>query len=281
MSTWPLQPLDSVLSTLSGETWERLRDALQLSVSFGEETVTDLLALDINRHGLATSTFDQTTKPEEAVIGADYEWWVGDDSIGWIRMAVQAKKLILSRKQYNFSSPRKRTRSQIDLLESYANKVGAFPLYCLYNYSDKTRSFSHWQCAFKKFKENDLGCTVVPSKTIRALRRGEKNFDYLHGMGGAVPWRCIASCTWLRKVLRNQPTTDRCSVSNDFFSQARDFPCFHPQLPDFLQTTQAPVLGRKIQFDEAIVNEYYAFGTANRILPKWIMVFGLTDGDLG
>ena len=240
-----------------------------------------MLALDINRRGLTTTTFDQTTKPKESVIGPDYEWWVGHDSIGWIRLAVQAKKLILSRSQYNFLTPSNRTSSQIDLLDTHAKKVGTFPLYSLCNYSSGACSFSHWQCSFQEFKENDLGCTVVPSGTIMALRRGQKNFDYLHGLGGAVPWRCLASCAWLRKVLRNQPTTDRCSVSDDFPPQVRDFPCSYTQLPDFLQPTQTPVLGRKIQFDDAIVNEYYAFEKGNRVLPKWIIVFGVTDGNLG
>ena len=46
MTSGPLDSLDSLLATLSGETWERLRDAMNLSVSFGEETITDLLALD-------------------------------------------------------------------------------------------------------------------------------------------------------------------------------------------------------------------------------------------
>ena len=93
MTSGPLDSLDSLLATLSGETWERLRDAMNLSVSFGEETITDLLALDINRMGLKTTTFEQISRPVEAYIGTDYEWWVGHDHIGWIRLAVQAKFL--------------------------------------------------------------------------------------------------------------------------------------------------------------------------------------------
>ena len=63
MTSGPLDSLDSLLATLSGETWERLRDAMNLSVSFGEETITDLLALDINRKGLKTTTFEQISRP--------------------------------------------------------------------------------------------------------------------------------------------------------------------------------------------------------------------------
>ena len=110
MATGSLDTLDSLLRDLSRETWERLRDAMQLSVRFGEETITDLLALDISRHGLTTTTFEQTSKPEEAVTGSDYEWWVGNNSIGWVRLAVQAKKLFLNKKQYSFRSPQQQAK---------------------------------------------------------------------------------------------------------------------------------------------------------------------------
>ena len=169
MTSGHLDSLDSLLATLSGETWERLRDAAKLSVSFGEETITDLLALDINRKGLKTTTFEQISKPVEAYIGTDYEWWVGHDQIGWIRLAVQAKKLVLDRQQYNFRHANKSNIQQIDLLERYAKKVRALPLYCLYNYSNNVDSQGHWRCGLRPFEEKDLGCTVVPSRTIRRL----------------------------------------------------------------------------------------------------------------
>ena len=169
MTSGPLDSLDSLLATLSGETWERLQDAMNLSVSFGEETITDLLALDMSRKGLKTTMFEQISKPVEAYIGTDYDWWVDHDDIGWIRLAVQAKKLVLDRQQYNFRHANTSTVQQIDLLERYAKKVRALPFYCLYNYSNNVNSQDHWRCDLRPFEENDLGCTVVPSRAVRGL----------------------------------------------------------------------------------------------------------------
>ena len=282
----PLNSLDSLLATLSGETWERLRDANNLSVSFGEETITDILALDINRCGLMTTTFNQTTKPEEAEIGADYEWWIGHDSIGWIRMAVQAKKLNLHRQQYNFRHTSKNNVQQIDRLDTYARKVRALPLYCLYNHSDFAEHQVHWRCAQRPFDENDLGCTVAPSRTIRRLVRGQKNFRYLHTYGRAIPWRCLVSCPRLRYLLWGSQKSESGFPAPEFQAEFGNFPCFYPELPSMLQPSQAPVDDASISFadatpNDAFADELFAFSAGNRILPKWIIVLQLAPADLG
>ncbi len=41
--------LASTLESLSVDTWERLRDARTLNILFGEETITDILLLDLKR----------------------------------------------------------------------------------------------------------------------------------------------------------------------------------------------------------------------------------------
>ena len=281
MTSGPLDTLDFLLGDLSGETWERLRDAMLLSVSFGEETITDLLALDINRQGLITTRFEQTSRPKEAEIGTDFEWWVGHRSIGWIRTAVQAKKLKLGLQQYNFRHPNKNKVQQIDLLDDYARKVGALPLYCLYNFSDNVDSQRHWRCRVRPYEETDFGCTVVPSKTVRRLIRGEKNFDYVHRFGGAFPWRCLASCPRLRGLLWQRPVGRVHSLTPEFLAEFGDFPCFYPQLPQILQPTNAPVREGGIRFDTEIGDQLYAFREGNRILPRWILVLEFSQGELG
>ena len=281
MRTEPMESLDSLLAKLSGETWERLRDAMQLSVSFGEETVTDLLALDINRHGLTTTTFDQTTKPEEAVIGADYEWWVGHDSIGWIRLLVQAKKLRLGLDQYNFRHTNKSGFQQIDQLETCARKLRALPTYCLYNYSEDADEDSHWRCEHKKYDQGDLGCTLVSSKTVRRLIRGQKNFNHLHRYGRAFPWRCLASCQSLRKTLWENPAAQEKPFTYEYVSEFGEFPCFYSELPSFLQPTSAPLHGLEVPFNDTVGEELYAFGQGNRAVPRWVVVFEFQNADLG
>ncbi len=270
------------MATLSGETWERLRDAMNLSVSFGEETITDLLALDINRKGLNTTTFEQISKPVEAYIGADYDWWVGHDHIGWIRLAVQAKKLVLDRQQYNFRHANKSNVQQIDLLERYARKVRALPIYCLYNYSNNVNSEGHWRCCLRPFEEKDMGCTVVPSRTIGKLVRGCKNFNHLHRFGGAIPWRCLASCPRLRRLLWQQPTAEKRALSPEFLAEFVDFPCFYPQLPNLPRPSDGQALSGATGLNDRIDDEdLYAIRQGNRILPRWVIVMEFSSADLG
>ena len=64
--TTPTLTLETILANLSKDVWERLRDVKALararSIRFGEETITDLLMLDLNRQAATMSIFTQTPK---------------------------------------------------------------------------------------------------------------------------------------------------------------------------------------------------------------------------
>src|SRR5262249_16061767 len=79
--------------TLSVRTWIDLRDSGMLGHSLSEESLTDLLVLDIGRLHRADVIIKKFTKPEEGrTTGADWEWWFvrGQSGFG---MRVQAKKI--------------------------------------------------------------------------------------------------------------------------------------------------------------------------------------------
>ncbi len=94
-------PLEASLDKLAVETWNRLRDIKVFSqrpepfnaVRLGETTITDLAMLDLCRQGLTRSIFLQTPQYMESFWGTDFEWWLGSATVGWFRLAVQAKKL--------------------------------------------------------------------------------------------------------------------------------------------------------------------------------------------
>ena len=91
MTTSSSQTLVGTLETLAADTWMRLSDVASLSarsVRFGEETITDLLMLDLNRIGSTKVLFTPTSKQAEAFQGTDFECWVGSDGAGWLRFAV-------------------------------------------------------------------------------------------------------------------------------------------------------------------------------------------------
>ena len=75
-------------------TWSTLGLAKQLRARFGEETLTDLLVLDMLPHRHAKGFWLlPTTKPAEALCGADLFVAVRHQTGRWSRFALQAKKL--------------------------------------------------------------------------------------------------------------------------------------------------------------------------------------------
>ena len=51
-------------------------------VRFGEETITDLLMMDLYVQGSTLAHFEQTSKPDEAMWGTDFELWLGSERKG-------------------------------------------------------------------------------------------------------------------------------------------------------------------------------------------------------
>ena len=75
-------------------TWSTLGLAKQLKARFGEETLTDLLVLDMLLHRRAKGFWLlPTTKRAEASCGADLFVAVRHQTGRWSRFALQAKKL--------------------------------------------------------------------------------------------------------------------------------------------------------------------------------------------
>lgn len=192
--------LEGILESLARDTWERLRDSIGLDIRFGEETITDLLLLDLKRQGPGGSRVIQTPKHNEKHTGTDWEWWIGTPRIGWLRFAVQAKKMNLKNYRYDSLSHKVGGTLQIDLLERYATSNDAIPIYCLYNYIPTVRKSKSWQCC-KQFEVEQLACTITPSHVVKKAinTRGTRNFHSLHSNKQTLPWRCLADCPKRRK----------------------------------------------------------------------------------
>ena len=198
-----------------------------MSVRFGEETITDLLLLELRRKGFIS--FKQTGLHNESKYGTDFECWIGSDDSGWIGYAIQAKKLDFGTGTYRnlghvVKGPGKR---QVDILKTYANRRGLTPRYCLYSHSPHVdQSFLH--CCSRDFLEEELGCTLTPPSVIeRAIAsRGGKRFESLQADSDTVPWRCLARCPRLGDSLVSN------SISSEHLSPLLDKDStIHKQLP--------------------------------------------------
>lgn len=178
-------------------TWKRLHYGHILGCTQSEETITDVNLLDLKMLNSPDIRVYKGTKSEEAICGFDWEWWIGSDSSGWWRYAVQAKRLKLP--DYRYSSLRhfvpKSGRFQIDLLDAYAKQHNAIPLYCFYNCVEEWEARLGWHCPLP-FEQMQLGCTIVPLHIVRCTHQyGEtKSFRNLHISRYALPWRCLVKC---------------------------------------------------------------------------------------
>ena len=152
--------------------------------------------MDLYVQGSTLAHFEQTSKPDEAMWGTDFELWLGSNRKGWFRFAIQAKKLDLRSDRYSSLTQCNSNGQQIDLLEQYARLNRAAPLYCLYNHADYVQERQHWHCCTGPVDLKELGCTVTPSSNIRRAidAWGGKNFKSIHRRESTLPWKCLVSC---------------------------------------------------------------------------------------
>ena len=178
--------LKAVLEEFSRWSWNLLQAAHTLEASIGEETLTDLLSIEIIRKQIPMRIV-QTIKPKEAWTGTDIEAWLGNDTTGWQLFAIQAKNLDQSDNYPQFNE------TQLNTLERYAHQRNAVPSYLLYNHTNDAQK-KHGSCK-RPLKIKQLGCTITPSRIIRSTMAQGHGFDSIHKDSCTIPLRCLAECS--------------------------------------------------------------------------------------
>lgn len=202
LGIYPTHSVLSLFEHLARTTWEWLGQARQLGISFSEETVTDLTALQIAGARLNEIKVSKTAKQQEKRFGIDWMWFIGNRGQGYIRYAVQAKKITLddsANYSYRIRHPVNGIQGvgfQIEVLEHFARRVRAIPLYCFYNNVDQALATRHWHCLNSPRQPDDIrqiGCTLVPLDAIQQVHEPyrRKNFVSIHRDERSIPWRCL------------------------------------------------------------------------------------------
>lgn len=187
------------LNLVCDEVWERLSNSKTFKISQGEETLTDNLLLYLASKNLSSIKIIKTPKSDESIKGTDWEWWIGNQQSGYLRYAVQAKKLDLNNGRYTSLNHKVGNGSssvmQHDVLEKYAIANKAIPLYAFYNHIEKIDYSKEWNCPLP-MDISKLGCTVTPLKNVKTAiaNRGGRTFEKLHHFKETIPLRCLAIC---------------------------------------------------------------------------------------
>ncbi|WP_413174785.1 DUF6615 family protein [Anabaena azotica] len=208
-----------VFENLASSTWERIHLGEAYKVCQGEETITDYNLLEIAMAKCPEVNIIKTPKTVEKSQGTDWEWWIGNNRLGWLRYAVQAKKINPNTSRYDalkhtvplYDEHRNKVgeTEQIDILEQYARIRNAIPMYCFYNYVENSGLDDYWHCNLS-YEINQFGCTVTPSKNVRAAlsERGARKFNFLHKFDNTKPWRCLVRCPLLLQVYQTGSARD-------------------------------------------------------------------------
>ena len=182
---------------VASQTWHRLHWAHLFGARIGEETITDLLVLDMLPHQRMNAfSILHPTKREESRIGADLLVCIRYPSGFGRHLAVQAKKLYASGRYEALGHRDASGIWQIDKLGKFARTWCAVPVYLLYNHlGGKPCQRRHWHCC-RTYDIEQLGCTLVPSWRIREAieSRGGRTFSKIHDCRFARPWRCVFDC---------------------------------------------------------------------------------------
>lgn len=182
-----MQPYE-LFEVLAEKTWRSIERFSRNSIHLGEDAITSL-NLDALASARPAFVFAEDTRSDESTKGCDFEMWIGSDSVGWRRYAVQAKKLQISSGRYTSLAHEVGGTPQIDILESYAAANRALPIYCFYNRSNKAYQ---WNCSLPNCAEQ-LGCSVTPLGVARSAlaKHGGRNFSFVHAQVETLPWRCL------------------------------------------------------------------------------------------
>ena len=213
MSKRPTQHLPGLFEKAASDTWERLEASSKLDISQNETTITDIILLDFKRAKCPFLHVMKTPQNREHLEGTDWEWWIGADSVGWLRYAVQAKKIHLPTLTYKklhhkiggkkVNGKKVDGKLQLEILRSYSSANNALARYCFYNYADANniQQSQHWHCNLP-FDSTQLGCSIATLSTVRkAIKtRGGRNFDFIHSEISTLPFRCLVTCPMIMSV---------------------------------------------------------------------------------
>lgn len=199
--------ISKIFEEISIDIWKLIRDSSLCGIRQGEETITDSILLELFRKQTPNIRIVQTPKIEERDQGTDWEWWIGSSKHGWLRYAVQAKRLKPGNNYYgslnHFVGKQRPKPRQLDILKRYSEKNKAIPLYCFYNYVNMDNLLGYWNCMFK-YDKLQLGWTFTPLEVVEdAIRKKNRNFEFIHAQKKTLPMRCLVKCPAVLSMYRS------------------------------------------------------------------------------
>lgn len=233
---------------LSYKTWMQLGKARQVKHQMLEESITDLLMVELksqNPYEIITKTF---TRKQEGKNGADWEWWFVDSSgKKGIGFRVQAKIInfqsnSFEQLHYLKTSKTKGKVYQTDLLIQEARRKHLIPLYCLYIHDENIWSsvkdpvkFALNNLLFPCSSVEHLGCSILSTKVVKNLKAS--NQRHLKDVVNHIyPWHFLVCPPSLKGSNLDLPNKVLgCVTEHDLLEDQDDADTHYRELPDYVK----------------------------------------------
>ena len=164
------------------KTWWDLRDSEIFDVAVSEDSITDMLLLEMLRR-TDRLLCRRYTRRGEAKSGADWLWWFISENRGF-PVLIQSKRLYDSGR-YEALRYTSGSDDQTRTLLRYAGKRKWFPMFCFYNFwaSSSVPDSPCW------------GCSLASAHSIENVlsRLGTSGNELAHILPISVPW-CHLVC---------------------------------------------------------------------------------------
>jgi hypothetical protein len=188
-----------LLRDLAARTWTQIEAGERIGVRVGEESITDLLLLDLaTRFPYPTKVVKWNRHQEARRTGADWDWWFVDSKLRTgVGLRIQAKRIDYFNQRFSGFDAANPYGPQREMLRLSGEREGLHPVYCLYLASPSppvvpslcptpsTGNAPHGAAVF--------GCSLLGLGTIdRSLKVGDQSLLAL--WGDLLPWSCLACC---------------------------------------------------------------------------------------
>lgn len=196
----PLSSEQFCLFSRAQHTWLWRNEAKRLRSPLNEETLTELLLLNLKRYYPGSVTIQPFHKQEEANTGGDWAWtFLSHDRMWSQSMLVQAKRLDNFDRSYNkldYRIGKKPTDGtphirQIDKLIETAKKHGQLPIYIFYNHLNNSNRIPRNCCISSNWWELFPQSWGISFASAVAVRNALPDKSFNKHRGHSLPFHCL------------------------------------------------------------------------------------------
>ncbi|WP_037184664.1 DUF6615 family protein [Rhodococcoides fascians] len=220
MSAILISSIATHMDQLAIETWHKLADGDQARIKFREDSITDHNLLALHRRFGRHMSVLRYNQREEALSGADWEWWIGSDFHGWFVLRIQAKRA--HGLDYSALNHKDKLTGQLQyqtMLVRTSTRPGEYAFHVFYNgwepsrfaeyrraqpetpdappwwSTSRTSRVSHWGCMGVSTQDVKELHSSVSLRKYRIPRYLERGFPWSELFSGLSPGHNAASMT--------------------------------------------------------------------------------------